>query len=82
MKDQKLADLTIDVLKKRHKSLKFALVFVLLIMLTIIALSVSSILNLEKSYFTVFPGVFIPMLLINLLMIKKVRTEIESRNVN
>lgn len=79
MKKQKLIDLSLEELEKKHKNLKLVAGILISTIVVLIALSVFSIIELESSYIFVFPAVFVPNLMINFIMIKKIKTEIESR---
>ncbi|MBU8892978.1 MAG: hypothetical protein KOO66_09380 [Bacteroidales bacterium] len=79
MKNPKLTGLSLEELEKKHKNLKLVAVLLVSIIILFSVLIAFSVIELESSYLYIFPVVFIPNLLINFLMIKKIRTEIESR---
>ncbi len=78
--EQKLKELSTAELNKKFKKLKLSAVIVIIIMLALVLFSVFTTKEQETSYLYVFPSIFMPIFLINFIWLRKVKTEIESRN--
>ena len=79
MKENSLANLSLDELKKREKMLKIAISFIIA---AIIVMAIAGAFLTYKqgfSIFTVMPIIFLSIVLINGVNLKKVRVEIAAR---
>ena len=80
MKQVPLSELSPEQLKLKEKSLKTAVS--LLSGMLIVLFAITGFLSYWRGFsvFSVLPFVFLPMLLINIVNLRKIRTEIASRN--
>jgi len=80
MKQTPFSELNQNQLKIREKALKTAVV--ILSGMLLILFAITGYLTFVKGFsvFSILPFIFLPIFLINILNLKKIRTEINSRN--
>jgi membrane-associated HD superfamily phosphohydrolase len=79
MAQKQFSEMTEEELKKRKNELTFAII---ISAIAIIIMSVTSIMSYSRkgySTFTILPLIFIPLLTINLINLKKIKAELALR---
>ena len=81
MAEKKLSEMNVDELKAKEKSLKFAMGMFAGILIVLFAVGLYMAFNGKGStVFTILPLAFLPIYLGIYAQVKKIKTEIESRN--
>jgi len=81
MKETNLLKLSLEELKKREKTTKTSTVLLLGMIIVQIAVGVFLTFKQKFSVFTILPIAFFPILVVNNTNLKKIRTEINSREM-